>query len=80
MANSLSSISISVCLVDGSLAQFDADPGIIERLNELQARGLQGKKLIHELLSDDWGLPPLSIEISGHSAIGELIDIKIPYL
>lgn len=80
MTKSTHSISISVRLVDGSLALFDAEPDILERLNTFQLQGLEGKELINKLLSDDWGPPPLSVEISGNLVNGDKINIKIPYL
>ena len=33
--------------------QFDAALDLLERLNALQAQGLQGKQLIYQVLSDD---------------------------
>lgn len=80
MTKSTHSLSISVRLVDGSLALFDAEPDILERLNTFQLQGLEGKKLIDKLLSDDWGPPPLFVEIKGNSISGDKINIKIPYL
>ena len=75
----MNSISVLVRLVDGSLMQFDAALDLLERLNALQAQGLRGKQLIHQLLSDDWGPPPLFVEIVGTSHDGKQVKVQIPY-
>lgn len=75
----MNSISVSVRLVDGSLMQFDAAADLLDRLNALQAQGLQGRQLIHQLLSDDWGPPPLFVEIIGTSPEGRHVEVLIPY-
>ncbi len=44
---------------------FEFGDEIIVRLKELQSQGLAGKRLINELITDDWGPPPKFIEITG---------------
>lgn len=51
----MTSISVSIRMVDGSLSEFTADEGFLNKLCALQAQGLRGKQLIHVLLSNDWG-------------------------
>lgn len=75
----MTSISVSIRMVDGSLSEFAADEGFLNKLYALQAQGLRGKQLIHELLSDDWGPPPRVVEIHGTLLDGKQIDIRIPY-
>ena len=38
-----------------------------------------GKELIHELISDDFGPPPRSLEIEARTKDGEKVTISIPY-
>lgn len=75
----MTSISVSIRMVDGSLSEFAADEGFLNKLHALQAQGLRGKQLIHELLSDDWGPPPCVVEIHETLLDGKQIDIRIPY-
>ncbi len=72
-------IKIKVFLVDGSLIEYEEAPGFLIRYKQLVIQGLEGKALIHELLTDDWGPPPLSVNISGKALNGSIIDMNIPY-
>ena len=38
-----------------------------------------GQELIHELLSDDWGPPPVSLSIKAFTKDGKKVIIRIPY-
>ncbi len=76
----MSSIHVSVQLVDGGLQEFQEGPAFLVRLRALQARGVEGKQLIHQLLSDDWAAPPTVVIIAGKGTDGRPIDeIRIPY-
>ena len=75
----MTSVSVAIRMVDGSLSEFAADEGFLEKLRALQTQGLHGKQLIHKLLSDDWGPPPLAVEIRGTAPDGKRVDIRIPY-
>ena len=72
-------VQVTIRFVDGSIKEFDEGPAFLERLTDLRTRGYTGKELIHALLTDDWGPPPLHINITGVSESGEKIDITIPY-
>lgn len=79
MHNPNGSIKVKVNLVDGSLNEFNQPLGIIAKYDRLVHQGLQGKALIHELLTDDWGLPPVRVTLSFVSVDGKPIEIVIPY-
>ena len=72
-------IKIIVRLVDGGLQEFTENDLFITRLHALQVAGYKGKELIHELITDDWGVPPLNIEITGTTSEGKNINESIPY-
>ena len=54
---------VSISFVDGSKTDFEEDAEFINKLTELQSRGLEGKTLIHSLIGDDWGPPPRYVTI-----------------
>lgn len=66
--------------VDGGLQEYE-DPGskLIQKLIALQKDGHKGKQLINLLISDDWGPPPLTVEIEGKSKDGAKVNVTIPY-
>ena len=72
-------VKVSIPLVNGGLLEYEETPSLLEKLRTLQARGLQGKALIHELLTDDWGAPPKWVTISGTAPDGEAINVRIFY-
>lgn len=72
-------MTVEARLVDGGLLTYDTTPKLWRRLLELEAKGLAGKALIHELLPDDWGPPPVSVTISGRSDDGKKVSRYIPY-
>jgi len=74
------SITVSIRLVDGGLQEFREGPGFLERLRSLQARGVQGKALIEQLISDDWAAAPEVVIISGVADGEPIDDIVIPYV
>lgn len=65
--------------VDGSMGKFDAGQELLAALRDLQAQGLEGKQLIHQLLTDDWGAPPVFIDITGIDETGSAVEVRIPY-
>jgi hypothetical protein len=75
----MSTIKISIRLVDGGLQEFPESSEFLHKLRSLQSQGLTGKQLIHRLISDDWGAPPTVVEISGKDSDGKNFEIRIPY-
>ena len=45
----------SVGFVDGGKQDYEEDRTILARLLELKSQGLDGKRLIDALITDDWG-------------------------
>jgi hypothetical protein len=72
-------IQVSISLVDGGLQEFEEGDSFVERLNELKTQGYEGKSLFHELITDDWGAPPVYVQISGKTSQGTEINERIPY-
>lgn len=75
----MATLEVTAHLVDGCLLDFDVDPDFLARLASLRGQGLEGRALIHELLTDDWGAPPVFVRIVGSGFDGNPIDITIPY-
>lgn len=75
----MNTIKVSIRLVDGRLQEFDENPAFLQKLYSLQSQGFTGKQLVHHLITDDWGSPPIVIEISGKDSDGKNIEIRIPY-
>lgn len=72
-------IMITVRTVDGGMQDWLEDLQFLSRLRTLQSEGLEGKELIHALVSDDWGAPPRSVRIHGQDASGQSFSVEIPY-
>ena len=75
----MGTVTVTARLVDGSIEPFEFDADFLTQLSELQAQGLTGKRLIHALITDDWGAPPLYVEISGTTSAGEQVNLKLHY-
>ena len=73
-------IKVIIRTVDGGLQEYE-EPGsrLIQKLIALQNDGYKGKQLIDLLVSDDWGPPPLTVEIKGKSEDGVKVNVTIPY-
>ncbi len=72
-------IQVSIKLVDGGLQELTEEDEFICQLEILQNQGYEGKELIHQLLTDDWGAPPVYVDISGTTSNGSVVNIRIPY-
>ncbi len=72
-------VKITIRFVDGSLDEFEESDHFLLRMNALQMHGYKGKELINELITDDWGPPPLLVEIKGIKEDGTKVDLTIPY-
>jgi len=72
-------VKITIIFVDGSLDEFEESDHFLLRMNALQMHGYKGKELINELITDDWGPPPLLVEIKGIKEDGTKVDLTIPY-
>ena len=77
--NSMSSkLSVVVSHVDGSQSDLEYPDSLLAKLQQLRDQGLTGKRLVHELLTDDWGPPPRSVRISG-IVRGKVVNEVLPY-
>jgi hypothetical protein len=73
------SVTVEARLVDGGAQDWVFGPSFLAKLSSLDVQGVTGKKLIHELLTDDWAAPPVVILISWTDANGRFAERKIPY-
>jgi hypothetical protein len=74
------SLTIMVELVDGRQRQWQVSPSFLVALRGLRQRGINGRRLIHELITDDWPVLPRLVTISGVDEDGEHIIFRIPYV
>jgi len=75
----MASLTAKVRHVDGSLSEFPLNLSYLDKLHRLQAQGLKGKNLVDELLTTDWSVPPLIVDLFGQQTDGTSVRIKIPY-
>jgi hypothetical protein len=75
----MNAFTVKAHLVDGGLQEFTFGPELLQHLESLQKQGYTGKELIHRLITDDWGAPPVFVGISGTMSDGRAVDIRIPY-
>lgn len=72
-------IQVSISFIDGGLQEFEESDSFAEELFLLKSLGHEGKSLVHALLSDDWGAPPVYVKISGTTSKGQEVNEHIPY-
>ncbi|MEA3487387.1 MAG: hypothetical protein U9R20_06995 [Thermodesulfobacteriota bacterium] len=67
-------IQVTIRFVDGSLHEFTETKDFLLRLSDLKEQGYEGKDLVNRLITDDWSVPPLFVQIKDSE-----IDLQIPY-
>jgi len=72
-----SMIKISASLVDGSAQDWTDSDAIYHRYIEFRDQGYEGRELVDRFLTDDWGAPPLNIELTGTLDDGTVIKEHI---
>lgn len=72
-------LKVSASLVNGGLQESDEADSIIEQLSSLRREGYEGRALVNELITDDWGAPPVGVRITGTLEDGTIVDEYIPY-
>jgi hypothetical protein len=72
-------LRVAVSLVDGGLLDQTVPDSFYTELVALRASGLEGKALVHALLSDDWGAPPKFVTLSGTLSNGTAVKESIAY-
>jgi hypothetical protein len=75
----VNSVKVEVRLVDGGAQDWTFGSEFLAKLAALDAQGLTGKDLIHALLSDDWGAPPVIVTIIWTGSDGRRHVRKIEY-
>lgn len=70
-------VNVTIEFVDGSRSEAQYGPALMERYSELLAQGLGGRRLVNELLTDDWGPPPTSVTLAGIGADAKPFKIRI---
>ena len=65
--------------VDGSLWEIPLVQQQLIELYDLQEQGYMGKSLIDLWLTDDWGAPPIYVDVQGKDTEGNDVDIRLLY-
>ncbi len=72
-------ITVEIRFVNGAYQEFTVPESIIDRLYALRRNGVEGKDLVHSLLSDDWVPPPRTVKFVGTLADGKRVEESIVY-
>lgn len=72
-------VKVSVRLVNGNGQTIFQPQSFIDRYDSLRQEGIEGNDLVHELLTDDWGVPPTSLEIEGQRSDGTPFHASLSY-
>ncbi len=72
-------LNVFIQFVDGGSTSWDESDDLYSRYKTAIANGLEGRSLVHEVLTDDWAAPPLGIYITGTTATGETVDLVLDY-
>jgi hypothetical protein len=72
-------LKVEVNTVNGGAMDWPVPDSILDKLARLRRDGLEGRDLVHELLTDDWGAPPRGVSITGTTDDGRSINEYIPY-
>jgi hypothetical protein len=75
----VTSLRVVARLVDGGEHDFSYGQEFLNRLADLEARGYNGKELIHALITDDWAAPPVVVTVDGTDADGRQVQRVLPY-
>jgi len=68
-------LEAQIFLVNGGMMTLTVDYDLYQRLRER----CDGKQLINELITDDWGARPTSVRLSGDVPGVGRVDVVIPY-
>ena len=72
-------VRVAISFADGSYDEWTEGSELLDRLGALQARGVAGKTLIDQLLTDDWGAPPTRVVVTGTDAAGQPFEHTLAY-
>lgn len=75
----MNTITVSIRLINGGFHEFTKGPEILQKFKSLQLEGYSGRPLIDNLITDDWGAPPVVVTISGTDENGNKVVHTIPY-
>jgi hypothetical protein len=67
-------LKVEIALANGSAMDLAEDDRFYEKLLRLRYDEFEGRQLVDELISDDWGAPPIGVRITGELSDGTVID------
>ena len=72
-------LNVRVSLVSGADQEWSEKESILRKLKKLRDEGYKGRHLIDTLITDDWGAPPVYVEITGKTKEGKTVTEKLIY-
>ncbi len=68
-------------LVNGGIADIPVDNAekFLLKLKRLRDMGYQGEQLVNELITDDWGPPPVIVVVKGKLLSGKSVNFTLTY-
>ncbi len=74
-------LMLEVHLVNGGIEDIPVDNAekFLLKLKRLREMGYHGKQLVNELISDDWGPPPVIIVVKGKLHSGKSVNFTLTY-
>ena len=70
-------LKVSVFLVNGGKSDWTVPDSFYRKLLSLRRSGLEGKPLVHELISDDLRPPPTFVTLTGQLEDGTKVKEEI---
>jgi hypothetical protein len=74
-------LMLVVHLVDGGIMDIPEDNAeqFLKKLKQLRDMGYEGKQLVNELITDDWGPPPVAVVVKGKLLNGKTVNFTLSY-
>ncbi len=73
----MAAVTVRVDYADGTVSQAHYPADLLDRYDAIVQRGLSGKALVWELLSDDWPFKPKTVAIEGTRRDGTPFKVRI---
>ena len=74
-----STVQLRIGFVNGDALDLEKPWSFVGDVEAMRARGVEDWRIVHELISDDWGPPPLNIEVTGTWPDGKPLLLKLHY-
>lgn len=72
-------VKVHVRVVNGRAWDFEMPWSFVVQARAMQARGVEDWRIVNELITDDWGAPPLVVEVTGTGPDGKPVALTLRY-